>query len=130
MKTEEKGDNQLHEAPEEAGKSRILSGSRKPVADRREDSETGEEPKEAHAGNLWVGGESPREFQADGDFLCTESEVDELGISGLKRSEKEQHIHCGTPGRERQQWKTEESLGSIEVPDEIVNHAFIVKIVT
>lgn len=30
----------------------------------------------------------PREFQTDSYFLCAESEVDELGFSGLKRSEK------------------------------------------
>lgn len=37
---------------------------------------------------MGVGVERAREFQTDSYFFCAESEVDELGVSGLKRSEK------------------------------------------
>lgn len=82
-----------------------------------------------HGGNLWVGGEISRGFLADGHFLCADSEVDELGVNSLKRSEKEQSIHCGTPERESQLWKMTESLGCVEGPVEVVNHALIMIIV-
>lgn len=55
---------------------------------------------------------------------------EELGVSGWKRSEKEQCVHCGTPGRESQPWRTEKSLGSMQGPNGVVHHAFIVEIVT
>lgn len=48
--------NQLHEVCEEAGRNRVLSGNRKPGADRREDAGWRVAGVNAHGGNLWVGG--------------------------------------------------------------------------
>lgn len=72
-------DNQLHEVSEEAGRSRkevesqVLTGGRilRRASSRRW--------KDVLAGNLGVGGERPREFQADGYFLFPENEAGELG---------------------------------------------------
>lgn len=79
--------NELQEVSEEAERSRILSGGRKPGADRRGTLRQERSQRKLMQEICGLVLRDQGSFRLS-YFLCAEREVDELGVSGLKRSEE------------------------------------------
>lgn len=76
----------------------------------------------------WLGGEKPRVFQADGHFLCSESEVGKLG-SVIWRDQRKNQVCIAEHQGEKinyRNWKSDYTEGPVDVAD----YVFVVTLIT